>query len=996
MIKDKGVKPFTLQVIGILVITIMLLLLSNGYSAAAPCEDPPPTAMPHDCGGFTPGQSDGRTCCVRGYVHNISATLPTLSIAEGAMVTLTTASGNVVTDVTRLGMHNEHHAYYTFDLVDAGVQPGAWITITASYRGKHNSVRYQVVPEGQQVDVILPIGQEVETATIIVDDQDLVAAPEMVGFHISGPATLLTEADVGAGAEFWNGAIYSGTSTADGTGPATLVATYRPALPVTGTYELFAYAPHSLVEAHLRYRLYIDENAVAELLVDQVAGGASQGQWISIGEFTLPAGSRSYVQADNLTGHVTPVTLGFDALKWEFRTPFPALATVTMDDLEETASPDEIGFYKNDAGWNERWTVEGCDAPSLYNSTPLFWDDHIYWTYNYQHEPHNNNWAQWRPELPLDGPYDIYAFVSHCFATSRAARYRIYIADTLVNTVTVDYAPQGGVWVPLGTHELPAGASSYVRLDDVTGENRTLLAFDAMRWVARPTLRPVAVIHSVVPDPAMRGEDTVTLRGSGLATDIGNGSEIVTHEWRWAASDALIGYGRTLTLTTAALPVGYHILSFRVQDNAGRWSHPITTTLKVNAPPLNRSWHFMIYMAGDNNLSSYMNAALERLKGVSPLDTVTVTVQIDPQGRDGTWRYFIQSDGPYLDGINRWYLGELNSGATQTLADYIEWATTTYTADNVYLAIANHGLGIQGIGWDNYDDDYISLPELRAALREGTTNGQRTIDVLHLDACLMSMAEVALEVAPYASYMVSSENLGWSFFAYDRYVSALAPGSTETPRQVATRVAQIYDALASSEESPYTITALDLSKVYWLSSTVDTLAGTLIATMSHTSATVQAALEQVQRLDSQDYEEITAEDEFIDLRHFAELLAETADDPEVQAAARGVMTATAISQPGGIETICLYERHKSGHIVQTPIALDNAHGIAIYFPNGPSSWNYPAYVGNPVLRLGQTTRWDDFLRAYIGEPSSAPFDPPTPPNPLVAHQVFLPLVLRGG
>ncbi len=116
----------------------------------------------------------------------------------------------------------------------------------------------------------------------------------------------------------------------------------------------------------------------------------------------------------------------------------------------------------------------------------------------------------------------------------------------------------------------------------------------------------------------------------------------------------------------------------------------------------------------------------------------------DRLGEGGIWRYLVQPDGVYTDGINRWYLEEKNSGDPETLTAYVLWAQEEYPADHYYLVVADHGHGIQGLAWDNTSSgDYLTLPELRVALQHGTDNGLLRIDVLHLDACLMGMLEVA-------------------------------------------------------------------------------------------------------------------------------------------------------------------------------------------------------------------------------------------------------------
>jgi hypothetical protein len=944
--------------------------------------DLPP--LPRECEGISPSGYPAPTCCMVGYVHYVSATLTEPLLAEGAVVTLTTQGGTVTSTRTAPGwLNTEGMAYFEFDLSKAGAQPGEVVTLTASYLEKQDQVIYQVVTGGQQVDIVLPEARGFDPVTVVVDDQDEAPSPDAPGFYIAGPAEQILEATCGSGSEFWSGTTYSGTSTVGGLGPPTISATYRPTLPVSGTYELFAYGPHGCAGGFMHYAVHITGSQVVTTLVDQGTAGESQGRWISLGLFDLPAGTDSYVVVNNLTRQPSTTVIGFDALKWELRTPFPAIATVTVDDLDQADTSDEVGFYKNDVLWGERTTE--CGDGSLV-SGPIYWSGHIYWTKSIVVGP-PVNWAQWRASLPTKGVYDIYAFVPVCYATARAARYRIYESGELVDEVTLDQAPQGGVWVYLGSYDLPGGNSNTVYLDDVTGEDQKLLAFDAVRWVLRPRFRPVATIHSISPASAVQGQDVVTLRGGGSDTD-GAGASIVAYEWR-SNLDGLLATSGTFTVAADVLSAGTHVLTFRAQDDEGLWSHPITTHLEIQPPGLEESWHFMLYFAGDNNLSPFLSEALNRLEEASIPEGVTVTVLFDRAGGGGVWRYEVQPDGNYTTGINRWYLGEKNTGVSETLADYILWAQETYPADYYYLAVSDHGRGIQGIAWDDDSDgDYLTLPELRIALQQGTDNGLLKVDVLHLDACLMAMLEVGYEIRPYADYLVASENLAWALFGYKQYMEALAP--TTTPRDLAVRVADIYhDQIGVS---PHTMSVLDLRQVSALAGEVDILAGALLNALPGERVTLTRVLSQVQRFDSRDYGRIDAQDEFVDLRHLVELLAVMSDDQAVRGAARRVLTATALSEAGVVTTTVVHEQHISGYHGAW-WDLDNANGVALYFPPSVLSWDYGDYVTTQTLQLGNDTRWDELLQAYLGLPLLPPPEP-APPLPLELRRVYLPLILR--
>lgn len=941
--------------------------------------------LPRECGGVNPPGYPVPACCAFGYVHDISEVLTETLIVEGATVTLTTQEGVVTSTCTAPGLFSPE-PYFKFDLERAGVEPGDWVTFTTAYRDKQDQVVYQVVPAGQQVDLVLAEARGFEQVTVIVDDEDEVSDPSAPGFYRHGPDAewqQIVEGDCGPGSEFWGTTMYSGTTLP--TGPATISATYRPNLPISGTYELFAYAPHGCAQAFARYNIHIPGKEVTPTVVAQHISFEEAAQWVSLGLFDLPTGTESYVSVDNVTGQINPRTIGLDALKWEFRSPFPAIAVTTVDEkYDQVVSPGEAGFYKNtDPSWCEATTQ--CE-PGL-ECDPIYWRGHIFWTQTIVSGP-EQAWAQWRPSLPHRGTYDLYTYVPMCYGETRSSRYEVYGDEEAEPvTVIVDQGPQGGVWVHGGSYDLPAGDRSRVRLSDVTGENLKNIAFDAMRWILWPPFRPVGTIHSIRPSEAVAGEDIVSFRGSGTDTDDG-GTGIAGYRWE-SNRDGVLSSSDTFTIAAADLAMGTHVVTFTVQDDEGQWSPPVVTHLEVHPSIPQETWHLMLYFAGDNNLSFFLNEALYRLQQLSNRPRITVTVQLDRPTDSGVRRYLVRPDQDCVWGETCWSLDESSTGDPAILGDYILWAQENHPADHYYLAIADHGRGTQGIAWDDTSGgDYLALPELRQALQYGSDNGLLKIDLLHLDACLMGMAEVAYEIWPYADYMVASENLAWALFGYDQYVRAIT--STTTPRDLARSVTDIYHQ--SVHGYPHTISALDLAEVGPLVGKVDNLSTALIEALPGISPTLDTALDQVQRFDSQDYGYITDQDEYIDLHHLAELLMERAEDEAVREAARKLFTATLPAQAGALTTTVVEEKSASGRYNGVWWDLDNAYGVAIYFPPSANSWDYGDYI-SPTLRLGFDTHWDELLEIYLGLPGTPP-ETPAPPPPMELWRVYLPVIFR--
>ncbi|MDW8072388.1 MAG: clostripain-related cysteine peptidase, partial [Anaerolineae bacterium] len=355
---------------------------------------------------------------------------------------------------------------------------------------------------------------------------------------------------------------------------------------------------------------------------------------------------------------------------------------------------------------------------------------------------------------------------------------------------------------------------------------------------------------------------------------------------------------------------------------------------------------------------------------------------------------------------------ELNMGDSQTLVNFLTWARERYPAQYYYLAIADHGRGTTGIAWDNNrnNEDYLTTAELRTALSTATNSGQWKVNVLHYDTCLMALLENAYQVKDYVDYLVASQNLAWSAFAYATYVhvqgaqevpapyefanvAAQVTPST-TPRQLAVGVVDAYFNHPGVQGYPRTISALDLSRVTAVRQAVDTFATALRDNLNTIKTYIQNARNATQKFDSRDYYRITNDDEYLDLYHFAERVKQYVSVGDVQAAAQGVMNAIE-------DGFVVAERHRSG-VWEGEEALywdlDNAHGVAIYFPPRSGSLDYSQYTSHQLFSFTGEGQWDEFLVDYFGVMGLPP-DPSTAPGlpPMLApdyKEVYLPVIMR--
>lgn len=129
-----------------------------------------------------------------------------------------------------------------------------------------------------------------------------------------------------------------------------------------------------------------------------------------------------------------------------------------------------------------------------------------------------------------------------------------------------------------------------------------------------------------------------------------------------------------------------------------------------------------------------------------------------------------------------------NMGDPETLSDFLSFCIREHPAKHTALVLWNHGGGtLGGVAYDkNYRDDSISLPELEAALGKSLTREDGTVgklDVIGFDACLMSTLDTFTACAPYAGYMIGSQQLepvcGWNYRGLCEALSGADPVSAE-------------------------------------------------------------------------------------------------------------------------------------------------------------------------------------------------------------------------
>ncbi len=181
----------------------------------------------------------------------------------------------------------------------------------------------------------------------------------------------------------------------------------------------------------------------------------------------------------------------------------------------------------------------------------------------------------------------------------------------------------------------------------------------------------------------------------------------------------------------------------------------------------------MVYMCGTDLESKYGmgTSDLQEMLGADLGDNINLVVYT---GGCKQWKNNVMSNS-----VNQIYqvvdgklkvldkdAGEVAMTTPDTLEGFIKWCAKNYPANRNMLIFWDHGGGsISGYG---YDEKFartgsMDLAEINTALK----NAKVTFDVIGFDACLMATLETALMLAPYADYMIASEEtepgVGWYY-----------------------------------------------------------------------------------------------------------------------------------------------------------------------------------------------------------------------------------------
>ncbi len=292
----------------------------------------------------------------------------------------------------------------------------------------------------------------------------------------------------------------------------------------------------------------------------------------------------------------------------------------------------------------------------------------------------------------------------------------------------------------------------------------------------------------------------------------------------------------------------------RVSANPHRRFEVLTPRAPLSKPA---QWSVLVYMAGDDRNPRGIEYAiaqdLAEIKQVGSTDAVHFLVQTDDATGTASYRYRLRKGTALASDRLERFNGDLNTGSTKTLVDFVQWAHYLFPAERTALVLWGHGSGhddqnvyrairgsvtprtaarlaqrrlgffsgtrrsllaqgpTRGYGYDDTAGDFLDNAELRTALLQVRAILGRKLDLLGFDACLMAMIEVAYQIHDVADILVASERAepgdGWW---YSRAFRGLHdnPG---TPAHALAR--EIVAAYRRCYANDMTLSAIDLAKI---------------------------------------------------------------------------------------------------------------------------------------------------------------------------------------
>ena len=291
-------------------------------------------------------------------------------------------------------------------------------------------------------------------------------------------------------------------------------------------------------------------------------------------------------------------------------------------------------------------------------------------------------------------------------------------------------------------------------------------------------------------------------------------------------------YGSRIVFTPAATKTyTIKVASYGSKKGANR-GYTISVTGGAAAPPTppialpqaKKAWTVLVYMDGDNSLSSFCAGNVNQMKQVGSDASGLNIVLLYDNGSSMHGYYYVQQGAAVL----LQNMANPDMGSAATAKGFIDYAAANFPADKYAFVFWNHGGGVdRGVCWDDSSGSHLSEVNQKAILEYALSKLGKPFELVGFDACLMATAEICYQYRGLAKYLAASEQTepgaGWDYSALQAIKSAPAANGDILAKSVLSKYA------AGAGESDWTFSAIDLSCAPALGAAIDGFSAAAIA-----------------------------------------------------------------------------------------------------------------------------------------------------------------------
>lgn len=287
-----------------------------------------------------------------------------------------------------------------------------------------------------------------------------------------------------------------------------------------------------------------------------------------------------------------------------------------------------------------------------------------------------------------------------------------------------------------------------------------------------------------------------------------------------------------------------------------------------------KEWTLLTYVSAVNNLSSYSGFNINQMESIGSTEQINIVVQWARESDATARRMLIHRDkdpsrvtSPVLEEFHTPDMGDW-----RTFVEFIRWGVEKFPAKRYFINIWSHGSGWHeppmpdpysgtfepfDISPDDRTGQSISTRELGMAMTEAERIIGHKVDIYASDACLMSMVEIATEMADSVTVFAGSQATepgdGWP---YTDFLSRWVARPEADPAEVANMLTDSYIAAYSGGRKEATFSALDLRELGPLLSSLSELGLAIQTATAPERASIFRAVQQTIKFSEPDYRDL--------------------------------------------------------------------------------------------------------------------------------------------